>query len=45
VNVEIRDTAQNQLVTCIIPIPLRQPDPDVSLNLAASLSELYDEAA
>ena len=29
----------------VIPVPLRQPDPDVPLDLAAVLSAIYDEAA
>ncbi|MDZ4877866.1 MAG: hypothetical protein CLLPBCKN_007301 [Chroococcidiopsis cubana SAG 39.79] len=29
----------------VIPLPLRQPDPDVPLDLAAVLNAIYDEAA
>lgn len=29
----------------IIPVPLRNPDPDVVLNLQAALNAIYDEAA
>lgn len=29
----------------VIPVPLRQPDPDVPLDLAAALNTIYDEAA
>ncbi|MBV9386230.1 MAG: DUF4058 family protein [Chroococcidiopsidaceae cyanobacterium CP_BM_ER_R8_30] len=29
----------------IIPVPLRDPDPDISLDLATALSAIYDEAA
>lgn len=28
-----------------IPVPLRDPDPDISLDLATALNEIYDEAA
>jgi Protein of unknown function (DUF4058) len=28
----------------IVPVPLRSPDPDVPLDLAAALHEIYDEA-
>ncbi|MEC4881388.1 MAG: DUF4058 family protein [Scytonema sp. PMC 1070.18] len=36
-------TLQDSLPT--IPVPLREPDPDVPLNLAIALNEIYDEAA
>ncbi|MBV8887340.1 MAG: DUF4058 family protein [Chroococcidiopsidaceae cyanobacterium CP_BM_RX_35] len=34
---------QEQLPT--IPVPLRDPDPDISLDLATAFSAIYDEAA
>lgn len=36
-------TLQDSLPT--IPIPLREPDPDIPLELAVALNEIYDEAA
>jgi hypothetical protein len=29
----------------VVPVPLRNPDPDVTIDLSASLRAVYDEAA